>query len=134
MDRKIFGMTLREVTGFVLLGVLLLTGLLGAWYLSRQQEALADRLEDSAWLALSGQWTNAREAAVSAQENWQRNWKLRAALTDHGPMEEIDVLFEELKIYGAAGEKTEFARTCSAIARRMNTLGGLQCLHWWNVL
>ncbi len=134
MDRKMAGMTLRDLTGIALLVVVLLAGLFASWYQGRQQESMADVLEDSAWLALSGQMDKARDGAAAVRENWQKKWRIQAALTDHGPLEEIDSLFEELTVYGAAGEQTEFARVCASISRKMDSLGDTDRLSWWNVL
>ena len=134
MDRKIGALSLRELAGFFLLVGLLLAGLLLSWYLGRQQGQVCDALEDSAWLALSGQWENARNTAEDARRQWEQNWHLRAAVTDHKPMEEIDSLFGELAIYSAAGAQTEFARTCTVLSRRLNALTQSQTLTWWNVL
>ena len=134
MDRKIRNLNIRELAGFFLLVLLLLAGLLSAWYMARQLEAVSDTLEDSAWLALSGQMSNARKEADAARAQWEKGRPLRAVLGDHTPMEEIDDLFAELKIYGAAGEKTEFARTCSALSSRVQAMGEAHALHWWNVL
>ncbi len=134
MDWKRAGITLRELTGIGVLVVLLLAGLFVSWYLGRQQTGQADTLENCAWMALSGQWSNARETASEVREEWEKQWKLQAALTDHEPLEEIDNLFEELNIYGAAGEKAEFARVCASISKRMDDLAETNRLSWWNVL
>lgn len=134
MDRKIGKLTLRELTGFVLLALLLTAGLLSAWLLDRQQQEIGKTLEDSLWLALSGQWENARNTADSAREIWEDRWQLWAVFADHSPMEEIDSLFSELTVYGAAGERTDFARTCAILARKMEAMGAAHRLRWWNVL
>ena len=134
MDRKIRNLNIRELAGFFLLVLLLLAGLLSAWYMARQLEAVSDTLEDSAWLALSGQWENARAAAEEARTQWGKGWKLRAALTDHGPMAEIDGLFGELSVSAAAGDSSEFARICTALSCRLDALHQSQTLTWWNVL
>lgn len=134
MDRKIGGLTLRELTGFVLLVVLLLAGLLTAWEMGRQHRQMARLLEDSSWLALSGQWENARETAQEAKRLWQRRRSLRSALADHTPLEEIDGLFAQLAISAAADDRTEFARTGAALARKLEALGEAQRLRWWNIL
>lgn len=134
MDRKIGIVTLRELTGILLLVVLLLSGLLVSWYVGRQQEEMAKILSDSSWLALSGQMENARKKADTARMQWQEKWKMLAAVADHGPMGDIDSLFEELSIYGADGDQTEFARACSQLAQKMTSLGDTQRLSWWNVL
>ena len=134
MDRKIGVLTLRELTGLILLVGLLLCGLLTGWYTGRQHRELSRQLEDSAWLALSGQWENARKKAEDAKEMWQENWKLRAAFSDHTPMEEIDDLFGEMTVCSAAGERTEFARVCAALSGRVAAMGQAHQLSWWNVL
>ena len=134
MDRKIGALTLREVTGIGLLLVLLAGGLLSGWYMGWQHREISQKLEDSVWLALSGQLSNAREEADAARAQWEKGRSLRAVLGDHTPMEEIDDLFAELHIYGVAGEKTEFARTCSALSSRVKAMGEAHALSWWNVL
>ena len=134
MDRKIAGLTLRELTAFGLLLVLLLSGLLSSWYMDRKHRTISRELEQSSWMALSGQWSDARERARVATTDWEKNRQLRAALADHTPMEEIDDLFEELNIYAAAGERTEFARCCAALSVRIRAVAEAHRLTWWNVL
>lgn len=134
MDRKIGGLTLREWTGFALLLVLLLAGLLSSWYMDRHHRAISRELEQCSWLALSGQWSDAREKAQSAKTAWDRNRDLRAALGDQTPMEEIDDLFGEVTVFAAAGERTEFARCCAALSRRVQAMGDAHRLTWWNVM
>jgi len=133
MDRK-RGLKLRDLAGPVLLLVLLLAGLLASWQPGRQQEAVARQLEDCQWLALSGQWQQAREGAQQAGTDWNSRRALWAALDDHRPMEDIDALFGRLSAAAAAGERTEFAMLCSELSRRILTLAESQKLHWWNVL
>ena len=134
MDRKIGGLTLRELTAVGLLLALLLFGLLSSWFMDRQHRMISRELEESSWMALSGQWSDAREKAQQAATAWEKNRKLRAALADHTPIEEIDALFEELSIYAAAGERTEFARCCAGLSVRIRAVGEAHRLTWWNVL
>ncbi len=134
MDRKRGYVSFRELLGFLLLTALLLTGLLSAWYLNRQQDPIASQLEDSAWLALSGQWEKARQGADAAREEWEQHRSLWAVFADHTPMEEIDDLFAQLSIYSAAREKSDFAATCAALAQHMEAMGDAHRLSWQNVL
>lgn len=134
MDRKNGKLNFRELAGFVLLTALLLTGLLLAWYTGRQNTAVCRLLDDSAWLALSGQWEKARDTASIARERWQTHRNLRAAFLHQAPMEQIDVLFGQLMVYAAAGERTDFAQTCAALARQMEAMASSGQLRWWNVL
>ena len=132
MDRK--SITARELAGMSLLIVLLAAGLLISRILGRQQDILAKQLEDCAWMALSGQWSDARETAENARRQWEKSWNLRAAFGDHTPMEEVDDLFARLRISAAAGDRTEFARDCAALAGRIRAVGNAQRLSWQNVL
>ena len=134
MDRKIGWLNLRELTGAALLLVLFLAGMLSAWYMDRQHTGISRELEDSAWMALTGQWENAKAEALKAKSRWEENWDFRAVFGDHTPMEEIDDLFEELTIYAAAGERTEFARICAALAVRVAAMGSAHQLRWQNIL
>ena len=134
MDRKIRGMTARELMGLGILAALLIAGLLSAWNQNRQHRAMANVMEDSTWLALSGQWENAKESASAARQNWEKGWRFRAAFADHGPIEEIDSLFRELTVYSAAGERTEFSRTCTLLAEKLEAMASSARLSWWNVL
>lgn len=134
MDRKIGGITLRELLGVAILALLLVAGLLSAWYLSRQITSMASTVEDGSWLALSGQWENAKELAGSVRQDWEKGWRFRAAFTDHTYLEEIDGLFRDLTVYSAAGERTDFARTCALLAERLEAIAASARLSWWNVL
>ena len=134
MGRKIGGITLRELLGMGLLTGLLLAGLLSAWYLSRQHTAMSSAMEECTWLALSGQWENGKEKAEAVRQTWEKSWIIFAAFSDHGPMEEIDALFRELAVYGAAGERTDFARTCAVLTDKLEAMASSARFSWWNVL
>lgn len=133
MDRK-RGMKLQNLAGPLLLLMLLLAGLLGSWLPGRQQEAVARQLEDCQWLALSGQWQQARQGAKQAETDWNSRQSLWQALDDHRPMEEIDALFGRLSAAAAAGEREEFAQNCAELSRRIRTMAEGRQLRWWNVL
>lgn len=134
MDRKIGGMTVRELLGMGLLAVLLLSGILSAWFLSRQPEEMASAMEDGVWFALSGQWENAKNLAASVRQDWEKGWRFRAVFADHTHLEEIDALFRELTVYEAAGEQTDFARICALLSEKLKAMASSARLSWWNVL
>ena len=114
--------------------ILLLTGLLVSRYIGQQQERIAKTLEDRAWMALSDQWSDARQAAAEARQQWEESWSLRAAFGDHTPMEEIDELFAQLNISASAGERTGFAQDCVVLASWIRAVGNAHRLSWQNVL
>ena len=134
MDRKIGILTVRELLGIAMLVILLLSGLLTAWYMDRVHSGICAQLRDSSWLALSGQWEKARDGAAAAREEWNNLWNFLAAFSNHNPMQEIDGLFEELTVCAGAGLRTEFARICATLASQVESLGDSQKLSWWNIL
>ena len=134
MDRKIRGLTLRELTGFALLVALLLAGLLSSWVMGRRHSEMARILEDGTWMALSGQWENARNAAQEAKQEWERGRRFQAAIDDQTRLEEIDGLFAQLTVCAAAGERTEFARTCAFLEQKLEALSDTHRIGWWNIL
>ena len=132
MDRKII--TIRELAGMSLLVILLIVGLLVSRHMVQHQERIAGLLDDSAWMALSGQWSNARKTGEEARRQWEKQQGLRSVLADHTPMEEIDDLFAQMHISAAAGETADFARDCAALSSRIRAVGRAQKLSWQNIL
>ena len=115
MDRK-RQLPGRELIGAILLAVLLLTGLGVSAYMGEQQEETAALLEDAAWEGLCRDWDAAGSLLENARSRWQKDWKLAAVTGDHSPLEEIDALFSQLRIYAAQRESGEFAAACRALA------------------
>ncbi|MBQ2854046.1 MAG: DUF4363 family protein [Oscillospiraceae bacterium] len=134
MDRKIGPVGFREVLGIGLLTGFLLMGLLSAWYLNRRQDVIAAQLEDSVWLALSGQWEKACQGVENARTGWESDRALWGIFGDQTPMEEIDALFAQLTVYAAAREPTDFASGCAALAQHLNAMGNAHRLSIQNVL
>jgi hypothetical protein len=57
-----------------------------------------------------------------------------AAVTDHEPMEEMDILFAQLPIYYETDSSLNFAAVCSDLSLLMQAIGENQALKWWGVL
>ena len=134
MDRKRKQLPFRELTGFVLLVALLLGGLLSSFYLTRHHQAMADKMDDAGWYALSRDWNRAKETAGEVTAQWQKQKNLCAVFMDHTPMGEIDAQLAQLKIYAAAGEAAEYAALCGAVSRNLMAMAQAQHLSWQNLL
>lgn len=134
MDRKRTPKLSRELIGFVLLAALLLSGLLSSFAMTRCHSDIARHLDDAAWAALSEDWDAAITQSTAARAQWQAQWKLVAALSDHSPMEEIDVLFRQLSVYAALRESGDFAATCGALSVHVTAMGDAHRLSWWNLM
>ncbi len=134
MDSKRLKNLLISLAGPLLLTALLLAGMLSSLLLSRRHDRISRQLEEAVWCSLSGSWEEARDVAGEARDSWQESWHFQAMLGDHSPMEEIDTLFSQLVVYGAAEEETDFGATCAALSRHMQAMGDAQRLTWWNIL
>lgn len=134
MDRKRRRFPVRELMGFILLAVLLLGGILSSFWLSRHHQALARKMEEAAWYAVSQDWDRAKQTTAEVSEDWQRRWKLCAVFSDHTPMIEIDTQLAQLSIYAAAKDHVQFAAVCGALARNLQSMAQAQHLSWWNLL
>lgn len=124
----------RSIFGFVLLIVLLVSGIVSALWMESHHSPITVDLSSAAQCALDGDWENARFHLSRAEEVWRRDWHLDAALTDHQPMEEIDGLFTRLTVYGALEDTGRFPAECRELAGRIDALSDVHGLDWWNFL
>lgn len=120
--------------GLGILAVFLTLGLWTAWGMENMHEPVTRRLEQAAQAALSGDLDGGVALAEQAEGIWQRRRGLTAAMADHAPMEEIDSLFSQMKMYAQAGSTVDFAAYCRRIARLVEAVGEAHGLNWQNLL
>lgn len=124
----------RSIFGFVLMIVLLISGIAAALWMDSHHRPITADLSSAAQCALDGDWENARFHLSRAEEAWRKDWNLDAALTDHQPMEEIDSLFCRMAVYGALEDTGKFSAECRELAERINDLSDVHGLEWWSFL
>lgn len=124
----------RYFLGIGLLGLLLVTGLLSGFLMEDHHAPIADRLEQAAELALSGDLQGSAARVQQAKEKWDRRWQVVASLSDHAPMDEIDGLFSQAELYCAAGRTGDFAACCARLSQLIRANGEAHALNWWNLL
>jgi len=124
----------RSVFGFILLIVLLVSGIAAAAWMDSRHSPITGDLSSAAQCAMDGDWENARYHLSLAEEAWQRGWHFDAALTDHQPMEEIDGMFTRLTVYGALEDTGRFPAECRELVERIDALSDVHGLKWWNFL
>ena len=124
----------RERFGLGLLLVLLVLGLLTTRRMTTSYQEMADTLDRAGALALAEDWEGADRLVRKARGQWDRNWRLAAALTDHEPMEEVDSQLAMLDVYQQQQETLSFAALCAQIAKQMEDIGDAQDLNWWNLM
>lgn len=124
----------RSAFGLVLLLVLLAGGIRTLTSMERIHGPVAEDLRSSARLAMEGDWTEAEAKLDRAEKAWRKHWKVDAALTDHGPMTEIDCLFARLSVFSELRDAGEFSAGCRELARKVEGLSDSHGVMWWNFL
>lgn len=120
--------------GVLILAVLLVSGCLIRTALMRIHSPIAADLKRSAAAALVEDWDTALDLARHAAVRWERFHHLTAAFADHTPMDEVDGLFAELKIYARQRENPHFSATCRRLSALANAIAESHRLSWWNLL
>lgn len=123
----------RSWMGAGLLLALFAAGLLITHCMAKIHDPIARDLITAGEYALSGNWEQAEVLCRKAESSWEEHETLRACFADHGPIEEIDACFAELKIYLRMKEETAFAAACGEIARKAEAMGEAHGLMWENV-
>ena len=118
-------------------GLLVLFLVLGLWVstaMGSTHQTIANTLEAAADAALRGNPEAAFDLAKQAQDMWQSRRHAVATIADHAPMDEIDGLFSQLKVYGQFAREAELAAHCARIAKLICAIGDAHALNWWNLL
>ena len=123
----------RSWIGLGLLLILLAASLLVTWGMDRIHDPVERNLTTAGEYALAGDWESAEELAMEALEIWERNRTFRACFADHGPVEEVDACFAQLKVYLRLKEETDFAAACGETARKARAMGEAHGLRWENL-
>lgn len=127
MERRFF-------LGIGLLILLLAASLAGAWGMRTVHSPAEQELERAAVLALENNWEQATMLAEQACRRWEASRKLTASLADHSPMDQVEQLIEELRVYAAAGELPHFAACCAQLRILMRAMYDAHSGTWWNFL
>lgn len=120
--------------GIGLLAGILAAGLLIPEYLEFAHGPILDDLDRAAELAMEEQWDRAVYLTERAEEKWQKKRPVTASLTDHEPMDDIDGMFAQLKIYARTRDAAAFSGTCVYLRSQLNVLGDYHELNLWNLL
>ena len=108
--------------GVALLLFFLVLGLGALWYLEAVREPVVTALETAAQAVLSGDSAAGAEKAAEAADFWAERRKLLAAVSPHEPMEQMEGLFAQLRVYAQREEWSDFAACCRQLAQLMGSL------------
>ena len=115
--------------------LVLLIGCLGvAFWMQHNQNPICNTLEEAAELALSGKVESSLHLVQQAQRRWEAQWHQTAAISEHGPMDEIDSLFAQLEAYEKGGYSVHAAAMCLRLSQLIEAISDAQHLNWWNLL
>lgn len=120
--------------GLALLILLLATGFLSTWYMDACHSRTAETLTEAEHQATLGNFEQAVLLSRHAHQQWQNSRRVSAALSDHEPMEQIDSLFDQLKLYAGEKDALGFSALCSQITSGLHAMADAQALNWWNLL
>ncbi len=121
------------------LGIAILAVLLGLSLgvqegMGNLHEPTARDLNEAADAALAGDWPKAQKLSQRAKGAWERSHHLTASVADHSPMDELDMLFEEIPVFAREREAVHFAATCRSAAQMANAMAQAHTFTWWNLL
>lgn len=120
--------------GGALLILLLIGGLLVTAGMSKNHELAAQMLEEAAFSAMTENWKDAGDHLEEAHEVWEEKWHFSAAFADHEPMEEIDGMFAQARVYLLRRNPEALAAVCAQLAEMTRAIGESHRLKWWNFL
>ncbi len=120
--------------GVFLLVFLLSASLLNARGMDRNYRHMAGLLTEAADAALAGDLPQGAALAEKALQLWQKHYRTVATVADHQPLETVDGLLFQIRVYAAADQSVDFAATCRSAARQVEAVGDAQALNWWNLL
>lgn len=120
--------------GIGLLAALLLAGIWVADAMEDSHEPGAADLRRASQLALEEDWATAEALTKRARDTWEKRWRVTASFADHEPMDEIDGMFAELKVYASAKDEIAYSGTCAHLAELMDAMGKAHSFNWWNLL
>lgn len=119
--------------GIGLLAAMLLSGIITPVILDRSHTPAVQDLERAAELAMAENWDTAERFSRRAEEKWQKTRPVTAAFTEHEPMDEIDALFAQLKIYSKTRDRVAYSSTCVYLSSQLGALGDYHDLNLWNL-
>lgn len=120
--------------GVALLVLLLGAGLFATAGIERICGPLSQDLSQAADKAQAGEWEQAISLVEQASGRWKKYRATCACVTNHEPMEEVDMLLDSLEIFARAADAVRFADCCARLSALTEAISEAQAPAWWNVL
>ena len=120
--------------GLILLILLLLAGLWAAFHMEKVHEPMIADISQAAQQVLAGNWAVGEALLRKTQDAWRAQWGFSASLSDHEPMENINILFSRLTVAVQCRDAAKFADLCAELTAQLEAMGDAQGFVWWNFL
>lgn len=120
--------------GIGLLAALLVAGIWVAESMEDSHLPGAQDLRRASELVLEEDWSKAEALTKRARDKWEKKWRMTASVADHEPMDQIDGMFAELKVYAKVKDEVAYSGTCAHLAELMEAMGHAHSFNWWNLL
>lgn len=127
-------MTRRFYLGLGILVLFLGLGLFVSFGLARIHEPVSETFSRAAREALDGNLSEGISLARQAESRWQKYQKATASVADHTPMDEIESLLAEMKVFAEAEDGTHFAACCAQLSRMVQSVADAHDPGWENIL
>lgn len=119
------------------IGILVLFFLLGLYTAHSTQQVcypIGDMLQQACDYAAIGQWDAAAALTLRANKKWDALWNRLALIADHSPMDEIDGLFSQAKMYARTDAVQDFSATCARLSQLVDAIADAHKMTLWNLL
>lgn len=103
------------------------------WGMRTTHTKTIEKLDRAAQLALNEQQDSAFTLARQAHSRWEKTRHLTAMVADHSPMDQVDMLFEEMETYAKAEELPHFAACCNQLCAQLQSMYEAHLCTLWNI-
>lgn len=124
----------RLMIGLCILVTLLAGSLAITLSMSAVHGPIADELGLAVQASLDGDQAAALAHADAAVARWEKYRNFTAAFADHTPMDEMDALLAEARIYAHETDSVHFCATCAHLQQIAQAISDAHRIDWWNLL
>ncbi|MBQ9148584.1 MAG: DUF4363 family protein [Oscillospiraceae bacterium] len=124
----------RGWIGAGMLAALLVIGILAGNAMERRHSPSSAALAEAAKWAMAGDWEKAEALTGSVRAEWERAGCLSAALMDHEPLEQIEGMFAQLRVYAASRDAVAYGAVCAQLSAALDAIGEANTFNVRNLL
>lgn len=120
--------------GLALLAALFALGLGALLAMEQTYLGLSRRAQLAEEAAMAGDWAAADLQILALTRHWQRSKDWAATAVSHGPLEEIQLLLEQLALHRHLEDRSGYALCCAALSSHLEALSRAHSINWQSFL